>query len=137
MIPIVWFGMMITLLAIPLSLEMLIAMTMTLGLASDASIHFAYKYFRFRYFGRSAKHALEKMYFYSGIPVIIGSVILMSVFMMLYFSGVHSLELIGIYSAVLVLFSLLSDLFVLPVMLLFIDKFEKTEQQSEKTICSV
>ncbi len=123
MIPIVWFGMMITLLAIPLSLEMLIAMTITLGLASDASIHFAYKYFRFRYFGRSAKHALEKMYFYSGIPVIIGSVILMSVFMMLYFSGVHSLELIGIYSASLVLLSLLSDLFVLPVMLLFIDRF--------------
>ena len=124
-IPIVWFGMIVTLLAIPLSLEMLIAMTISLGLASDATIHFAYKYFRFRYFGRSRKHALEKMYFYSGIPVIIGSIILITVFLMLYFSQVHSLELIGLYSASLILLSLLTDLFVLPVLLLFIDRFQE------------
>jgi len=124
-IPIVWFGMIVTLLAIPLSLEMLIAMTISLALASDATIHFAFKYFRFRYFGRSRKHALEKMYFYSGIPVIIGSIILITVFSMLYFSQVHSLELIGLYSASLILLSLFAALFVLPVMLLFIDRFQE------------
>lgn len=124
-LPIILFGMIVTLLAIPLSLEMLIATTISLGLASDATIHFAFKYFRFRYFGRSRKHALEKMYFYSGIPVIIGSGILITVFLMLYFSQVHFLELIGLYSASLILLSLLVDLFVLPVMLLFIDRFQK------------
>lgn len=124
-IPIVWFGMIVSLLEIPLSLEMLIAMTISLGLASDATIHFAFKYFRFRYFGRTRKHALEKMYFYSGIPVIIGSIILITVFAMLYFTGIHSLELIGIYSAILILLSLLTDLFILPVMLLLIDRFSK------------
>jgi predicted RND superfamily exporter protein len=124
-IPIVLFGMIVTLLAIPLSLEMLIATTISLGLASDATIHFAFKYFRFRYFGRTRKHALEKMYFYSGIPVIIGSGILITVFLMLYFSQVPFLELIGIYSASLISLSLLVDLFVLPVMLLSIDKFQK------------
>lgn len=124
-IPIVWFGIIVSLLAIPLSLEMLIAMTISLGLASDATIHFAFKYFRFRYFGRTRKHALEKMYFYSGIPVIIGSIILITVFAMLYFTGIHSLELIGLYSASLILLSLLTDFFVLPVMLLYIDKFSK------------
>ncbi|MBT8348127.1 MAG: hypothetical protein HKP62_01605 [Sulfurovum sp.] len=124
-LPIILFGMIVTLLAIPLSLEMLIATTISLGLASDATIHFAFKYFRFRYFGRSRKHALEKMYFYSGIPVIIGSGILITVFLMFYFSRVHFLELIGLYSASLILLSLLVDLFVLPVMLLFIDRFQK------------
>jgi len=124
-IPIVWFGIIVTLLSIPLSLEMLIAMTISLGLASDATIHFAFKYFSFRYFGRSRKHALEKMYFYSGIPVIIGSIILITVFSMLYFSEVHSLELIGLYSASMISLSLLTDLFVLPVMLLLIDRFQK------------
>jgi predicted RND superfamily exporter protein len=124
-IPIVWFGMIVSLLAIPLSLEMLIAMTISLAVASDATIHFAYKYFRLRYFGRSRKHSLEKMYFYSGIPVIIGSIILISIFSMLYFSKVHSLELIGLYSASMILLSLLTDLFVLPVMLLHIDKFQE------------
>jgi predicted RND superfamily exporter protein len=120
-IPIAWFGMIVSLLSIPLSLEMLMAMAISLGLASDATIHFAFKYFRFRYFGRSRKHALEKMYFYSGIPVIIGSITLMMVFSMLYFTQIHSLELIGLYSASLILLSLLTDLFILPVMLLFID----------------
>jgi hypothetical protein len=125
--------MIVTLLAIPLSLEMLIAMTISLGLASDATIHFAYKYFRFRYFGRTRKHALEKMYFYSGIPVIIGSIILITVFAMLYFSQVHSLELIGLYSASLILLSLLTDLFVLPVLLLFIDSFRKKLEKPSST----
>lgn len=131
-IPIVWFGMIVTVLAIPLSLEMLIAMTISLGLASDATIHFAFKYFRFRYFGRSRKHALEKMYFYSGIPVIIGSLILITVFFMLYFSHVHSLELIGLYSASMITLSILTDLFILPVMLLFVDKYqERFEKPAE------
>jgi hypothetical protein len=120
-VPIAWFGMIVSLLSIPLSLEMLMAMAISLGLASDATIHFAFKYFRFRYFGRSRKHALEKMYFYSGIPVIIGSITLVMVFSMLYFTQIHSLELIGLYSASLILLSLLTDLFILPVMLLFID----------------
>lgn len=120
-VPIAWFGMIVSILSIPLSLEMLMAMAISLGLASDATIHFAFKYFRFRYFGRSRKHALEKMYFYSGIPVIIGSITLVMVFSMLYFTQIHSLELIGLYSASLILLSLLTDLFILPVMLLFID----------------
>ncbi len=120
-VPIAWFGMIVSILSIPLSLEMLMAMAISLGLASDATIHFAFKYFRFRYFGRSRKHALEKMYFYSGIPVIIGSITLVMVFSMLYFSQIHSLELIGLYSDSLILLSLLTDLFILPVMLLFID----------------
>ncbi|MHC3993394.1 MMPL family transporter [Thiomicrolovo sp. ZZH C-3] len=124
-VPIAWFGLLVRLLDVPLSLEMLIAMTIAVGLASDATIHFAYKYFRARYIGRSRKHALEKMYFYSGIPVIIGSAVLIAVFSALYLSSLQSLQLIGLYSAVLVFISLLTDLFVLPVMLLFIDRFDR------------
>lgn len=124
-IPILWFGVLVSLLKIPLSLEMLIAMTISLGLASDATIHFAFKYFRLRYFGRSQKHTLEKVFFYAGIPVIIGSTVLILVFGSLYFSHIHSMQLIGIYSSVLILLSLLTDLFVLPVMLLFVDRFRK------------
>jgi len=132
-LPIILFGMLITLLAVPLSLEMLIATTISLGLASDATIHFAFKYFRLRYFGRSRKHALEKMYFYSAIPVIIGSGILITVFLMLYFSQVHFLELIGLYSASLIFLSLIVDLFVLPVMLLFVDRFQTYSKKPSYT----
>lgn len=127
-VPIAWFGLMVNLLHIPLSLEMLIAMTISVALASDATIHFAFKYFRGRYFGRSLKHSLQKMYFYSGIPVAIGSVILIIVFAALNFSEVKALQLIGTYSAVLIMISLLTDLFVLPVMLLFIDRFDNEKK---------
>lgn len=129
-IPILWFGVLITLFDIPLSMEMLIAMTISVGLASDATIHFAYKYFRLRYFGHSQKHTLEKLFFYTGIPVIIGSVFLITVFASLYFSQIESLQLIGLYSALLISISLASDLFILPVMLLFVDRFENIEESS-------
>jgi len=129
-VPIAWFGLIVKLLGIPLGLEMLIAMTISVGLASDATIHFAYKYFRGRYDGISQKHALQKMYFYAGIPVIIGSMVLVFVFATFYFAEVHSLQLIGSYSALLILISLLTDLFVLPVMLLFIDRFEDKKKMT-------
>ena len=129
-IPILWFGVFVTLFHIPLSMEMLIAMTISVGLASDESIHFAYKYFRLRYFGHSQKHTLEKLFFYTGIPVIIGSVFLIIVFASLYFSQIESLQLIGLYSALLISISLASDLFVLPVMLLLVDRFGHLKKSS-------
>jgi predicted RND superfamily exporter protein len=122
-LPIVWFGFFVKLLGIPLSIEMLISMTISLGLASDATIHFAFKYFRSRYFGRTTKHSLEKMFFYSGIPVIFGSLILITIFFLLGISNIEFLKNIGFYSATLILLSLLSDLFILPIILLFLDKF--------------
>ncbi|MFT7859510.1 MAG: hypothetical protein ABXS93_01100 [Sulfurimonas sp.] len=124
-IPLLWFGVLITLFNVVLSLEMLIAMTISLGLASDAAIHFAFKYFRLRYFGHSKKHTLEKVFFYAGIPVIIGSSVLILVFASLYFSSVHSLQLIGVYSSILIFLSLMTDLFILPVLLLFVDRSKR------------
>lgn len=121
--PIVWFGFILVFLGFPLTIEALIAMTITLALGSDATVHFAYKYFRSRYFGRSKKHALEIMFFYAGVPVIIGSLILMIVFIALTFTSLYTLQLIGIYGALLMLLSLLTDLFVLPVMLLAFDRY--------------
>ena len=82
-IPIIWFGLFLNLFNIPLSLEVLIAMTITVGLASDATVHFAYKYYRSRFFGRTQKHALEVMFFYAGVPVIIGGISLITVFALL------------------------------------------------------
>jgi len=117
-IPIVWFGLAIKVLNIPLSIELLVAMTIVVGLASDASVHFFFKYFRSRYFGRTKKHSLEKMFFYSGIPVIFGSLILIVIFLLLTLSPVEALQDIGIYSASLITLTLISDVVILPIILL-------------------
>ena len=122
-IPIVWFGLFLNLFNVPLSLEVLIAMTITVGLASDATVHFGFKYYRSRFYGRTEKHALEVMFFYAGVPVIIGAIVLMAVFSLLTLTDVPSLQLIGAYGAILMVFSLLTDLLVLPVLLLVIDRF--------------
>ncbi len=128
-IPIVWFGLFLNLFSIPLSLEVLIAMTITVGLASDATVHFGYKYYRSRFYGRTEKHALEVMFFYAGVPVIIGALILMAVFALLTLTDVPSLQHIGAYGAILMLLSLLTDLLILPVLLLAIDKFNHNKAE--------
>lgn len=121
-IPVIWFGLIMLVFDLALSIEVLIAMTISVGLTSDTIIHFAYKYFRSRYFGRTKKHALEIMFFYAGIPTIIGAVVLMSVFGLLTLTQLDTLVLIGGYGAILMLISLVSDLFVLPILLLAIDE---------------
>lgn len=121
-IPVIWFALIMLVFHLALSIEVLIAMTISVGLTSDTIIHFAYKYFRSRYFGRTKKHALEIMFFYAGIPTVIGAGVLMAVFGLLTLTQLETLQLIGGYGAILMLISLISDLFVLPVLLLAIDK---------------
>ncbi|MDH5464865.1 MAG: hypothetical protein OEW60_04490, partial [Thiovulaceae bacterium] len=64
-------------------------------------------------------------FFYAGIPVIIGSFILGLVFVMLTLTDLYTLQLIGGYGALLIVLSLITDLFILPVMLLAYDRFYK------------
>ena len=130
-IPIIWFGLFLNLFNVPLSLEVLIAMTITVGLASDATVHFGFKYYRSRFYGRTEKHALEVMFFYAGVPVIIGAIVLMAVFALLTLTDVPSLQSIGAYGAILMLLSLLTDLLVLPVLLLAIDKFNLNQSNKQ------
>lgn len=122
-IPMAWFAFGMYMLHLPFTLEVLIAMIISLGLASDATIHFAYKYWRARFFGRTKKHSLEIVFFYGAVPVIIGSLVLAVTFYGLSFSSALTLQLIGQYSTVLILMSLAVDLFILPILLLVIDKY--------------
>jgi hypothetical protein len=122
-IPMAWFSFGMYMLHLPFTLEVLIAMIISLGLASDATIHFAYKYWRARFFGRTKKHSLEIVFFYGAVPVIIGSLVLAVTFYGLSFSSLLTFQLIGEYSAVLIMMSLAVDLFVLPILLLVIDKY--------------
>ena len=102
-----------------------------MGLASDATIHFVYKYYISRHFKQRKKEALESVFFYAGIPVIIGSLYLAITFLTLILSGITTLELIGKYAGILILMSLVTDLFILPVLLLFTDHFA-TDYRAKK-----
>jgi len=130
-IPIAWFGLAAKLLQIPVNLEMLIAMSIAVGLGSDATVHFAFKFFRARFFGRSRKHALQITFFYGAAPVVIGAVVLVVFLALLALSPVPSLHDIGTYGAILIALSLATDLLLLPVLLLSIDPFPESRQIHE------
>ncbi|MDX1294715.1 MAG: MMPL family transporter [Sulfurimonadaceae bacterium] len=127
-IPLVAFALLIIVFEIPLSVEILIAVTIMLGLASDATIHFSYKYMQSRHFYQKRIKALEKVFFYAGLPVIIGNVLLASIFFVLATMGVPTLQTIGIFAGGLILVSLAVDLFVMPVLLLFVDSNHALEE---------
>ena len=127
-IPMVGFALMILLFNIPLSVEILIAVTIMLGLASDATIHFSYKYMQSRHFYHKRIKALEKLFFYAGVPVIVGNLLLAALFLLLAATGNTTLQTIGLYAGLLTLTSLAVDLFVLPVMLLYVDKNRALEE---------
>ena len=127
-IPIAWFGLAAELLRVPVTLEMLVAMSIAVGLGSDATVHFAFKFFRARYFGRSRKHALEITFFYGAVPVVIGAVLLVIFFASLMAAPVAGLQEIGRFGAGLIALSLATDLLLLPVLLLSIDPFPETRE---------
>ncbi|MDX1296530.1 MAG: hypothetical protein R3302_09680, partial [Sulfurimonadaceae bacterium] len=127
-IPLVGFSLLIIFFQIPLSVEILIAVTIMLGLASDATIHFSYKYMQARHFYHKRIKALEKVFFYAGVPVIVGNALLAVIFFVLASMGVPTLQTIGIFAGGLILLSLAVDLFVMPVLLLFVDKNHALEE---------
>lgn len=127
-IPLVIFSLMIIVFNIPLSIEILIAATIMLGLASDATIHFSYKYMQSRHFYHKRIKALEKVFFYAGLPVIIGNLLLTTIFFVLSGMGVPTLETIGLFAGGLIFVSLAVDLFLMPVLLLFVDKNHALEE---------
>ncbi len=115
-IPLIWFFGVLILLEIPLSIESLVAMLIMMALSSDATIHFLYYYHRHLRPKSSDEHSLELSFIEVGTPIGIGSTILLITFLLLVFANIPTISTIGIYSVVLISFSLLADLFILPVL---------------------
>jgi len=114
--PISWFFLFVKLLDVALSTEILVAMIIAVALASDATIHFIHHYHFHRKKNHTAQMALERSFLYVGTPLGLGNSILGLVFLLMMLVSIDTVALIGLYSAILVGLSLLTDLFVLPVL---------------------
>jgi predicted RND superfamily exporter protein len=117
-IPLIWFFGAIMFFNIPLSTEIFVAMIITVALSSDATLHFIYFYHNARHKPRSAALSLERSFVFVGTPVGMGNLILLLTFAMLAFVPNEIISNIGFYSTLLILLSLLVDLFILPVLFL-------------------
>jgi predicted RND superfamily exporter protein len=117
-IPLVWFFSAIYFFDIALSMEILVAMIVTLALSSDATLHFIWFYYDKRHKPRTAELALELSFVYVGTPLVMGNIILGMTFGALALVPIETISNIGIYSSLLITLSLLTDMFILPVMFL-------------------
>ena len=115
-IPLVWFFAILIILQIPLSIEVLVAMLIMVALSSDATIHFLYFYNKHLLPESSNEQSLEVSFIEVGTPIGIGSTILLITFLLLVFANIPTISTIGKYSVILIMFSLLADLLILPVM---------------------
>jgi predicted RND superfamily exporter protein len=118
-VPLIWFFFGISILGINISIEVFVAMIVSLALSSDATMHFIHFYYRLdKREEINPKLSLEKLILYVGSPLILGNVILMITFTALIMTGISTIILIGIYASILLLMSIITDIFILPVMFL-------------------
>ena len=115
-IPLIWFFAILIMLNIALSIEILVAMLIMIALSSDATIHFLYYYHKHLRPKSSNEHSLELSFIEVATPIAMGSTILLITFLVLVFANIPTISTIGIYSVVLIIFSLLADIFILPVL---------------------
>ena len=127
-IPLIWFFAILIILKIPLSIESLVAMLIMIALSSDATIHFLYYYHKHLRPRSSNEHSLELSFVEVGTPIGIGSTILLITFLLLVFANIPTISTIGMYSVVLIIFSLMADLFILPVLFIELIKSKKIKQ---------
>lgn len=128
-IPLAWFYAAIQFFAIPISSEVLVAMIITLSLSSDATLHFINYYHMNRRKPRSAQKALEASFVYIGTPMGMGNFILAVTFASMIFVPIPMISNIGLYSSILIILSLIVDIFVLPV--LFMNSIKNNTKMQE------
>jgi predicted RND superfamily exporter protein len=96
---------------------------MSLGIVVDDTIHFLSKYLRARRdLGLAPEEAIRATFHSVGMALLTTSIILAAGFAVLFFSGFEVNAVMGILMAIAIVFALLADFFLLPVLLLIIDR---------------
>jgi predicted RND superfamily exporter protein len=118
LVPIVWFFSLVTTFGFSISTEMFVAMIIAVAISSDATIHLFHYYYILESENRFDKDGLKKLFMYVESPLIFGNIILSITFFLMMIANISSIMFIGIFSAIIVLFSLFTDILILPVMIL-------------------
>jgi hypothetical protein len=103
---------------------------MTLGIIVDSTIYFLNKYLEARKKnGMNATEAVRYTFSTVGMAIWINSMVLIAGFSVLILSHFHINSVIGTLTSIVIVFALLTDLFLLPSLLMTIDN-TTTDQQS-------
>lgn len=121
-LPLLGFALLLHIYKLPLTIEVFIAMAVSVAMSSNTTIHFMYSYLRNRYYKQSQVKSLKMTILFSGTPLLISTIVLFFTFVILILSGMPELEKIGTYTAVLLLLGMLTNMLILPVIILNSDK---------------
>ncbi len=121
-LPILLIGAFMGLVGINLKVSTSIIFTIALGIAIDDTIHFISKLKLELLTGKSLYYAVKRTYVTTGKAVIITSCILMAGFSTLIFSNFESTFYVGLLISLTLLFAVLSDLLLLPILVVYFYK---------------
>jgi uncharacterized protein len=118
-LPLLMIGALMGFANIPLKVSTSIIFTIAFGIAVDDTIHFMSKLKLELAKGKSMLYALKRTYLSTGKAIIVTSIILCGGFITLIFSGFLGTFYIGVLISLTLLFAVVADLTILPVMLIF------------------
>jgi uncharacterized protein len=101
------------------------------GIATDDTIHFISRFKIERDYGKSVLYAFKRTYFETGRPILVTSFILIGGFMSLMISDFQSVFYFGLLICLTLVIAVAADMLLLPVLLLWMMKKEKSIQKSE------
>lgn len=119
MIPLILTGGVMGAFGIPLTASTAIVFVIAFGIAVDDTIHFLSRYRSELQHGLSQRAAIQTTIVHTGKAMIITSCILIAGFVMLLASDFGGTLSTGLFTALTIVFALLADLYLLPVLLLY------------------
>ncbi|MCC9167032.1 efflux RND transporter permease subunit [Pontibacter harenae] len=121
-IPLLMIGGMIGYLGINLTVSISIIFTIAFGIAVDDTIHFLSKLKLELMAGKSLPYAIKRTFISAGKAIIITSCILVAGFLTLLFSTFDATYYVGVFVSLTLVFAVVADLFLLPVLILYFYK---------------
>lgn len=106
-----------------ISLAVSVVAAMTLGIVVDATIHFLTKYLHARQKqGKNAMDAVRYAFATVGTAISVTAVVLIAGFSIIIFSHFHINSVMGILTAIIIVFALITDFLLLPPLLMKVDR---------------
>ncbi|MBL4594926.1 MAG: MMPL family transporter [Flavobacteriales bacterium] len=121
-IPLAFIGGLMGYLGTNINMSTSIIFTIAFGIAVDDTIHFLSKFKIENSKGKSLIYSLERTYLSTGKAIVLTTLILCGGFMALIFSDFKSTFLIGAYVSLILFVAVITDLLLLPVLLMNLKK---------------
>lgn len=121
-LPLLLLGGIMGLFGIYLNMSISIIFTIAFGIAVDDTIHFMSKLKIEMSKGRSLPYAIKRTFISTGKAIIVTSIILSSGFLTLIFSSFNGTFFIGLFISLTLLFAVVADLLLIPVLLIYFYK---------------